>query len=406
MAPQRRIQMYTPDFASDPHGTYARMRVEFGALAPVELSPGVPATLVLGYDLARRILNDPDHFPADPREWERDIPPDCPVLAMMRHRRNALRSAGSAHERYRRPTKEAVEEVDLFTLRYMVEEVAITLINDFRTEGAVDLLDRYILPLVFTVLNTMLGVEPDIGARVAAGMAAMFESGEQAAAGERSLMDALQEQVDRKRAAGGDDITARLIAHFHELDDEEVVQQLVTFYGAGIEPMVQLIANALRIMLTDERFAGGVIGGSLVTRDALDVALFEDPPLANYCISYPPAPVLIDDVWLPAHRPVVIGIAAANNDPGVNSGNRDGNRSHLAFSIGPHACPARDAAYLIAETAIDQLLDMFPDIELAVPVSELEWRPGPFHRALTALPVTFPAAPVAFPVPDHRVRSR
>ena len=29
-------------------------------------------------------------------------------------------------------------------------------------------------------------------------------------------------------------------------------------------------------------------------------------------------------------------------------------------------------------------------MELAVPAEELEWRPGPFHRALTALPVRFP----------------
>jgi hypothetical protein len=44
-----------------------------------------------------------------------------------------------------------------------------------------------------------------------------------------------------------------------------------------------------------------------------------------------------------------------------------------------------------------------PDIELAVPADLLTWRPGPFHRALNALPVRFgavrttglPTAPVA-----------
>ena len=33
-------------------------------------------------------------------------------------------------------------------------------------------------------------------------------------------------------------------------------------------------------------------------------------------------------------------------------------------------------------------------MELAVPVDQLAWRPGPFHRALAALPVRFPANPV------------
>ena len=42
---------------------------------------------------------------------------------------------------------------------------------------------------------------------------------------------------------------------------------------------------------------------------------------------------------------------------------------------------------------IDQLLDALPEMRLAVPVDGLTWRPGPFHRALVALPVTFPESP-------------
>ena len=39
---------------------------------------------------------------------------------------------------------------------------------------------------------------------------------------------------------------------------------------------------------------------------------------------------------------------------------------------------------------MEKLLDALPDMELAVPVSQLEWRPGFAQRALTALPVRFP----------------
>ncbi|MGY2062489.1 cytochrome P450, partial [Nocardia gipuzkoensis] len=42
---------------------------------------------------------------------------------------------------------------------------------------------------------------------------------------------------------------------------------------------------------------------------------------------------------------------------------------------------------------IDQLLDALPEIRLAVPGPALQWRPGPFHRALAALPVVFPPSP-------------
>jgi hypothetical protein len=45
--------------------------------------------------------------------------------------------------------------------------------------------------------------------------------------------------------------------------------------------------------------------------------------------------------------------------------------------------------------AVEKLLDRLPDVELAVPVEELTRRPGPFHRALAALPVRFPPAAVS-----------
>jgi len=136
-----------------------------------------------------------------------------------------------------------------------------------------------------------------------------------------------------------------------------------------------------------------MLGGSLSTRDGLDEVLFTDPPLTNYCITFPRQPILIDDVWLPAHQPVVISMAGSNNDPAISTGEYTDNRSHLAWSVGPHACPARSVASLIAQDAIDQLLDALPELHLAVPLDELVWRPGPFNRSLAALPVTFPKSP-------------
>jgi cytochrome P450 len=125
----------------------------------------------------------------------------------------------------------------------------------------------------------------------------------------------------------------------------------------------------------------------------LDNTSSSDPPMSNYCISYPRQPVLIDSSWLPAHQPVLISMAACNNDPAIRTGDVTDNRSHLAFGTGPHACPARSVAELIVQDAIDQLLDALPEMKLAVPASRLQWRPGPFHRALSSLPVIFPKSP-------------
>lgn len=52
------------------------------------------------------------------------------------------------------------------------------------------------------------------------------------------------------------------------LSDEEIIHQLVTLYGAGIEPVTNLIANTLWLMLTDSRFVA--IRHSDIGRDQRD----------------------------------------------------------------------------------------------------------------------------------------
>ncbi|MFI6997008.1 cytochrome P450 [Nocardia sp. NPDC050175] len=387
-----RVQLHTPEFAADPHRAYTEMRRQYGSLVPIELAPDVPATLVVGYQAALRILNDPEHFPADPRTWQQHIPDDSPVKPMMEWYPNALRNSGAAHARYRQAYTVAIDGIDLHALHATVERIAIPLINTFCAKGSADLVTQYAFPLVFEVLNQMVGCSAELGQRVATGMAALFDT-VNAAQGMQMLSEALLELIGLRRAEPGDDVTSRLAHHPAELDDTEMLCQLISFYGAGIEPQQNLIINTLLLMVTDDRFGGDVLGGSMSTRDALDEVLFNDPPMANFCTSYPRQPILIDDNWLPAHQPVLISLAGCNNDPEIRGGDRTGNRSHLAWAAGPHACPAKSVAYLIVQDAIDQLLDALPEMELAVPVDELVWRPGPFHRAVAALPVVFPKSP-------------
>lgn len=64
---------------------------------------------------------------------------------------------------------------------------------------------------------------------------------------------------------------------------------------------------------------------------------------------------------------LVIGYKAAV-DPEIRSDHADtggsyiGNRSHLAWSTGPHTCPAKSVAYLTVQYAIDTLLDALPEM--------------------------------------------
>ncbi|WP_024800274.1 cytochrome P450 [Nocardia sp. BMG51109] len=390
------IALYTPEFVAEP--PYGDMRRTFGSLAPVELSPGVRATLVLDYPLAVKILHDEDHFPADPGVWQRGVPADCPLMPMLGGRPNVIHTAGHQRQRYRAPIAESLNNPRLLhRVHKNVETVAVPLIDMFSETGRAELVSQYAQPIMFGALNQALGCPQEIGERAAAGAAAILDSsGDDAAQGNETLEQALSELIERKRAEPGDDITSAIMAHAEKLNNAEVLHQLVLLYCAGIDPSQHWMTAAWRKMMTDSRFGGDLISGAQSTRDALDEVLFTDPPMSNYCVTYPRQPMLIDGVWLPAHQPVVISLAACNASPDVTGNDLAGlvgNRSHLAWGAGPHACPARQLAYLIVQDATDQLLDVLPEIALAVPETQLTYRPGPFHRALAALPVTFPPTP-------------
>ncbi|TLQ42216.1 cytochrome P450 [Streptomyces marianii] len=396
--------LYGPGFAADPAAAYRRMR-QAGPTAPVELSPGVRATLVTGYDAALHVLRSPEKFSKDSRRWrdmaDGTVPADSPVAPMMAYRPNALLTDGPEHRRLREAITDSLGGVEPSALRGYVGQSADTLIDRIALDGEADLLGAYARPLPLLVLNQLFGCPPEYGDRLVEGMAGIFELVDAEKANEL-LTRTVGDLIALKRETPGKDVTSRLIAHPARLTDEELVHTLVLLMGAGTEPEQNLIANSLRLLLSDDRFAGSLSGGSLPVEDALDEVLWTDPPMANYGVHFPVHDVVYEGTLLKEGHPVVISFAAANTDPALVVDQRTGNRAHLAWSAGPHSCPAQGAARLIAAVAIEKLLDRLPDMELAVPVGDLEWRQGPFHRALAALPVRFQPVAVTRSEEDER----
>ncbi|UBI36347.1 MULTISPECIES: cytochrome P450 [Streptomyces] len=401
--PPEAVPLHGPDFAADPHAVYRRLR-RYGPVAPVELAPGVRAHLVTDYRAALDVLRSPEAFAKDARRWralaDGRVTPDNPVVPMMAYRPNCLFTDGEAHRRLRQAVTDSLERIDPNALRGYVERSADVLVDRFTTAGEADLLGDYAKVLPLLVFNQLFGCPPALGDRLVEGMSGIFD-GVDAERANALVTSTFTELIALKRRQPGADMTSWLMAHPAGLTDEEMIHQLVVLMGAGTEPQQNLIANALRLLLCDDRFAGDLAGGSMPVDDALDEVLWLDPPMANYGVHYPTADLDFAGVRLRAGEPVVVSFAAANTDPALrpdhHSGQRTGNRAHLAWSAGPHHCPAKDPARLIASAAVERLLDRLPDLELAVPADRLVWRPGPFHRALTALPVRFPPQPVPVP---------
>jgi hypothetical protein len=106
-----RVSLYSSDFAADPHRIYLELRSRYGSLASVDLAPGVPPTLVLGYRTALRILHDPEHVPADPRTWQRGIAADCPVLPTLDSRASRTQYTGALRALAQRCTASVARRV-------------------------------------------------------------------------------------------------------------------------------------------------------------------------------------------------------------------------------------------------------------------------------------------------------
>ncbi|MFD3677794.1 cytochrome P450 [Streptomyces sp. NPDC058613] len=385
-----RVPLHGPGFAADPQAYYAYMR-HYGPTAPVELAPGVEATLVTDYSTALQLLQDSGSFRKDARRWrdldEGRISPDNPAVPVLAYRPNCMFSDGPEHLRLRQAVTDSMARVDARKLSHSTAQVSNYLISQFGSRGSADLLADYAKQLPLFVFNELFGCPADIGDRVLFGATGMFD-GVNAERAIEVLFGAVGELVALKRARPGDDVTSWLMQHQAKLTDEEMVHQLALLLVAGNEPLRNLIGNTLHRLLTHDAYAhkGGLID------EAIDDTLWENPPMQNLAAHYPAADMEFAGQKLRAGDLVLVSFAAANTGPALTAARQAGsNRAHLAWSAGPHACPSKEPARQITVTAIENLLNRLPDVELAVPEDSLVWRPGPFNRGLATLPVRFTA---------------
>ncbi|MFJ8630995.1 cytochrome P450 [Streptomyces sp. NPDC093568] len=384
--------IYGDAFSADPHATYRRLRAQ-GPIVPVEISPGVYGYLAVTYRAAVYLLrNTPSRFAKDPRHWEAlrlgQVPADSPALMMMQPRDNALWKDGPEHTRLRNAINTAVAQVDTHALAAAVTGIADQLIDTFAATGQADMVAQYSDPLPMLTVINMFGCSQELGMRIVGAVTRLFDGAdvEQANA---ELEAACLELTHLKRRAPGRDVASYLIAA--GLTDAEMVQTILLVIGAAAPPTSNLVGNGLRRVLTDPSFAGSVHAGVRPVTDALEEVLWDNPPVPNYSPLYAIGQQSYEGVDLWPGYPILVSFAAANGDPTlvVAPGARAGNKGHLAFSAGVHGCPAPDLGRLIAETALERVLDRLPGLDLAVPENELHNRPGTFLAGLTALPVRF-----------------
>ncbi|MGW0614692.1 cytochrome P450 [Streptomyces sp. NPDC002788] len=384
------VRLWEDGFARDPRPSYAALRAQ-GPVGWAELAPGVPAYVVTDRRAALELLHDTETFSRDPRPWEATVPDDSPVLGMMRWRPNTLFAEGAAHIRYRTSLIDAFDLVEPHDLRARVHRAVRLLVSRFGPHGEADLVGEFTRPLMALVFNSLFGLPDGASDRLHTALGKLIEGGAQAAEGEAEFGGYVLELIAAKTRRRGEDLPSWLLDHPAELTPEEVTWQVFLTLGAGHEPTANLVSNALSRILGNPDYYSTLTSGARPVTDAVLEVLHHETPLANYGIHYARTPVTFHGVWIRAAVPVVISYGAlaqaAEEERGADR--HPGDASHLSWSAGPHACPVKQHTLLIATEAIEQLTQWLPDLEPVLPRERLAWRPGPFHRSLTALPVRF-----------------
>jgi cytochrome P450 len=390
------VRLHGPEFQTDPGTLYEKMRAEHGPVVPVTMEGDVPAWLVVGYRELHQVLSTPGVFARSSSRWNswHLVPPDWPMLPMVMQLPTVLYSEGAAHRRRAGAVSDALSGTDLHELRTTTARMADRLIDSFCAGTSTDLRTSYTARLPALVLSWMYGLDDVRGDHLADDMNTMIDGGPDAMAAQQSLMAAMAGLVAERRVRPGPDVVSRLLGHPAGYTDEEAVPELIVLLGGGNQPTAEWLGNALRLMFTDERFGASIAGARSSVQEALNEVLWEDTPTQIHAGRYAVHDVELGGQFIRQGDLLLLGLSGANRDPLVRSAadrGGHGSQAHLSFSHGAHQCPypAREIAEIIAVTGVEVLVDRLPDIELAIPESELRWRPSPWVRGVAALPVTF-----------------
>jgi cytochrome P450 len=369
----------------------------------VELEPGVPAWLLLGYHENLTVLQSPHLFSRDTRQWRAvadgrvDLADSRPSLSW---RPNALYADGPEHTRLRAPITDGLARIDMAATGRTVRRIADDLIDAFIVTGRADLIEDFAGPLPVLVLNHLYGLPDSYGHMLGDLTGIVFgpdaQRGEAAVARIHQYFAGL---VARKRRQPGPDLASWMMEHPSRLTDHELAHAAALINSASHQPTTHLIGNTVRTLLTDTRIRTAHTDARLSVQDLLDHVMWTDTPFQVL-----PARIALQDVRIGScdirvGDALLIGFEAAHLDPAVRS--TGGGRAHLMFGAGPHACPARSLARMIAATAVTAVHERLGGLRLAVPARDLRLTPSPFVRGLAELPVLFtPGKPIPRPPAD------
>ncbi|MFD7662085.1 cytochrome P450 [Streptomyces sp. NPDC059788] len=386
---------YGPDFVTDPHPYYAKLRAQ-GPVHRVRIPEYMDVWLVVGHEEARAALADPRLA----KDWSHAA---APVLGPEEDEwqlMNMLDADPPQHTRLRKLVAREFTSRRVEALRPRVQQITDDLLDAMLAapEDRADLVEALAFPLPMTVICELLGV-PDIERdtfRVWSNELVSPTSQEASMAAARDMAAYLDVLIEAKRQSPGEDLLSALVRTSDEDGDQLSRQELVgmafLLLVAGHETTVNLIANGTRALLQHPEQLSALRADFSLLDNAVEEMLRYDGPVENATFRFAAEPVEIGGTVIPAGEVVVVSLAAAGRDaerftaPDTFDITRE-TRGHIAFGHGIHFCLGAPLARMEGRIAVRTLLERCPDLALDVENEALTWRPGMTIRGPHHLPV-------------------
>ena len=391
------VSLDEDSYYQDPQGFFAWLR-ESRPVAPVRMPAYGRAWVVTRYEDVRAVLTDP-RMAKDVRRWPgggRSRPSEATgVYAHMLH------ADPPEHTRLRRLVQKPFASRRA-ALRPRAEQIAADLLEEMARRGddVVDLLGQYTRPLPVTVICELLGVPAADREWIRATVYAYDERTEHARV-EQELAAYFTGLTAARRAEPRDDLVSDLVIASDNADADgtadgltgsELVSTAFLLVMAGFDTTVNLIASGTLALLTHPGELARLRDDPSLLPAAVEELLRFTSPVNHANDRFTTEDVPVGDVVIPAGEWVIPAIASADWDPAQFPGpdrldlGRD-TSGHLAFGHGVHHCLGAPLARMEAEIALAALLARFPRITIAVPPSELRWRPVSLMNGLDTLPI-------------------